>query len=650
MKLFASTDDRLMSYTIVGVIGHIDHGKTSLVAALTGVDTDTHPEEKQRGITIDLGFASFSDGEHRFAMIDAPGHQKYIGNLLAGVSGVDVGLLVVACDQGIQAQTLEHAAILQSLGVSKLIVAISRIDLSDESTRDELKDELDLFLADYGFHQIPIVSLSSVTGAGLDQLRSLLRDYAATADRTAPSIFRMPIDRVFTKSGRGCVVAGTLWSGSVAIGDHLQLSRTGDLLRVRDLEVHGESVTESSVGLRTAMNLAGVSSSVITRGDELVAEATHPTTRRMVVQLTMFRGASEIRCPTTVQLHTATTSCTVRIAGVKRIGSAETAVVVVDTEEPVVVTYAQQCLFRRPYPVGSFAGGRVLGCVEPGLRQTTRLVELGRRVSEGNAVERLVAWVDFHGELQVDRDWMQLQLGVAADDIRNTIDAAINSGSVKMPVDGVLVSDQAMKRIRGYVVKLLTHQAEATEDAWLAEQAVVGRASSTGSAPIIGWGINQLVSEHLLVRVNHMIAAASDNTVLSKKQRGRMERLLTMYSGARTPPTIKEAAGELETTIDSVASLIRFATQQRVLIDLGNGFFISSDTFRDLCRELGELFDSAPEQSVANIRDHWQMTRKHAIPLLEYCDHTGVTVRGGDTRVAGATLNEMLSEQTIEQD
>ncbi len=321
---------------------------------------------------------------------------------------------------------------------------------------------------------------------------------------------------------------------------------------------------------------------------------------------------------------------------------------VVDTEEPVVATYAQQCLFRRPYPIGSFAGGRVLGCVEPGLRQTTRLVELGTKLSAGNAVERLIAWVDFHGELQVDHDWMQLQLGVAADDIRNTLDAAINSGTVQVPVDGVLVSDQAMKRIRGYVLKLLTHQAEATEDAWLAEPAVVGRASSTGSAAVIGWVINQLVSEHLLVRVNHMIAAASDNTVLSKKQRGRMERLLTMYSGARTPPTIKEAAGELETTIDSVASLIRFATQQRVLIDLGNGFFIATDTFRDLCRELGELFDSAPEQSVASIRDHWQMTRKHAIPLLEYCDHTGVTVRSGDARVAGATLNEMLSEQTIE--
>ena len=269
-----------MSYTIVGVIGHIDHGKTSLVAALTGVDTDTHPEEKRRGITIDLGFAAFTDGDHRYALIDAPGHQKYIGNLLAGVSGIDVGLLVVACDQGIQAQTLEHAAILQSLGVSKLIVAISRIDLSDEATRMELSEELDVFLADFGFVDIPKVMVSSVTGEGLDDLRSLLREHSRTADRAAPSQFRMPIDRVFTIPGRGCVVAGTLWSGRVAVGDHVQLSRTGEIIRVRELEVHGDSVSQSQVGLRTAINLASVSASDIVRGDELVAQSTHPTSQR----------------------------------------------------------------------------------------------------------------------------------------------------------------------------------------------------------------------------------------------------------------------------------------------------------------------------------------------------------------------------------
>ncbi len=462
-----------MSYTIVGVIGHIDHGKTSLVAALTGIDTDTHPEEKRRGITIDLGFASYRDGDHQMAMIDAPGHQKYIGNLLAGVSAVDIGLLVVACDQGIQAQTLEHAAILQSLGVSKLIVAISRIDLADEATRMELSEELDVFLADYGFHEIPKVAVSSLTGAGLDELKQLLRNLARIDQRQTNRVFRMPVDRVFTIEGRGCVVAGTVWSGSVAVGDHVQLSRTGQIARVRDLEVHGESASQSGAGMRTAMNLAGTSKSDILRGDELVAEGTHTPRRRLVVQMSMFRDAADVRCPVTVQLHTSTTSGAARITGVKRIGPGDSVIVVVDTEDPIVTTYRQQCLFRRPYPVGSFAGGRILAAVEPGPRQTSRLLKLGRSLAEGDAAERLAAWVEFFGELDVDADWLELQVGIAADEVGETVRSCIAAGRFEMPIEGRLVSLPALERIRAYVTKLLTHQAESTEDAWLVEEAVL---------------------------------------------------------------------------------------------------------------------------------------------------------------------------------
>ena len=643
------------------MIGHIDHGKTSLVAALTGVDTDTHPEEKQRGITIDLGFASFAEGEHKFALIDAPGHQKYIGNLLAGVSGIDVGLLVVACDQGIQAQTLEHAAILQSLGVSKLIVAISRIDLSNEETRMELSEELEVFLSDFGFSEIPQVAISSVTGEGLDDLRALLVADARTTARSGPSVFRMPIDRVFTIDGRGCVVAGTLWSGEVAIGDHIELSRTGDAYRVRELEVHGESVERSSVGMRTAMNLAGASASGVTRGDELLATGTHPATRRMVVQITMFRETSELRCPATVQLHTATTSCEAKVSGVKRLGPGDQAIVVVDTEIPVVSTALQQCLFRRPYPVGSFAGGRVLASVEPEAKQMTRLLELGEQLVGATEVSRLASWVNYQKESDIDDASFELQLGISKNNVENLIKQGIDLGLFQMPVQGRMVSNATIDRIRAYVLKLLRHQAESTEDAWLVEEAVLQRAATTGSAKIVRWVIEELIREKALVRVNQRVAIASEETALSKKQRARMDQILKMYGGARMPPTIKEVAAELQTTIEIVGSLMRFATQQRILIDLGKGFFIADDAFQTLCSELHQLFDESPQRSVAEIRDQWQVTRKHTIPLLEYCDQTKLTQRDGDARSAGPELkrlfansqpiaNERPSEQTIEQD
>ncbi|MGB4707160.1 MAG: selenocysteine-specific translation elongation factor, partial [Fuerstiella sp.] len=260
-----------MSYTIVGVIGHIDHGKTSLVAALTGVDTDTHPEEKRRGITIDLGFASFKEGDHQFALIDAPGHQKYIGNLLAGVSGIDVGLLVVACDQGIQEQTLEHAAILSMLGVQRLVVVQSRIDLVTDAVRAELAEELEVFLDDFGFQNVPMVPVSSVTKVGISELKTLLCEIADTIEvRPSGQFFRMPVDRVFSMPGRGCVIAGTVWSGMLKTGDNLELANSGTMVRVREIEVHGEAVDDSRVGYRTALNVTGVSVSDVERGDELI--------------------------------------------------------------------------------------------------------------------------------------------------------------------------------------------------------------------------------------------------------------------------------------------------------------------------------------------------------------------------------------------
>ncbi len=637
-----------MSYTIVGVIGHIDHGKTSLVRVLTGFDTDTHPEEKLRGITIDLGFASFSEGDHVFALIDAPGHQKYIGNLLAGVSGIDVGLLVVACDQGIQAQTLEHAAILQTLGVKKLIVAVSRIDLSDETTQAELCEELEVFLADYGFTNVPTIPLSSVTGQGIEALKAQLCEFARTSDRSTTSFFRMPIDRVFNVPGRGCVVAGTLWSGAVDVGDTLEVAGSGLKVRVRELETHLTGVDHSTAGHRTAMNVTGVSSHQLSRGDELVAEGTNRPVARMVVEINTFRDSAELKCPATVQFHTATTACSARITGVRRVLPGETTIAVIDTQQPIIATFAQQFLLRSPYPVGSFGGGRVLAPIESGVGPKRRLVEFGQRIAGADRAERLATWVEYLGELDVDPIMFELHLGIPRDQCTAIINAVLLRDDIVMPVEQRLVSSAAVTKIRQYVLKVLTRQAEQTDDAWAVEESVIQKVRSTGTAPVVRWVIDQLLSEKKLVRLNNMIAVASDENLLSKKQKSRMNEIIQLYEGDRTPPTIKEAAEKMQTKVDAIASLIRFATQQHVLIDLGSGFLISRQTFLQLCRELQELFDEQQEQSVAEIRDHWQVTRKHAIPFLEYCDRIGATARKDNSRVAGPKLQQLLSEQIVE--
>jgi selenocysteine-specific elongation factor len=640
----------VMSYTIVGVTGHIDHGKSTLVRVLTGVDTDTHPEEKRRGITIDLGFAAFREGEHRFALIDAPGHQKYIGNLLAGVSAIDLGFLVVACDQGIQQQTLEHAAIVKSLGVRNLIVVVTRIDLVSENAIEELSEELAVFLDDFGFDEIPIVPISSVTGAGIDQLKALMCDYASrksNIDRVqlaSHANFRLPIDRVFNVPGRGLVVAGTIWSGEVRVGDMLEVAGTTLVLRVRELEVHGEAVESSSVGLRTAINLAGGAGVEIQRGQELVTPGSHPRCCRFVVALDMFADATDLRCPATVQLHTATQSCSARIIGARQLQHGTHAIVVVDTEYPIVATQSQACLFRLPYPVGSFAGGRVLANIHRERVKTKSLVELGQNLEAVDAAERLAAWVAFHGEIAVDAKSLVSDLAMSFDQVEPCVQSLVGKQSAILIGDR-LVSIVAAERARHFIRKIIEERTQNSDDLWLVENSIVERASSVGSTALLTWTIDQLVEDKLLVRLNNLLAIASERTQLSKKQRAGMEQLLKWFSDNRSPPTLKEAAQQLQMTLDAASSLIRFATQQRSLVDLGQGFYISTQVFQTLCRELKALFEIAPEQPVAAIRDQWQVTRKHAIPLLEYCDRQGITIRRDILRSAGRELDKHCSEE-----
>ena len=459
----------------------------------------------------------------------------------------------------------------------------------------------------------------------------------------------MPIDRVFTIEGRGCVVAGTPWSGTVAVGDHLQLSRTGQVVRVRGLEVHGQAVDVSKVGFRTAVNLAGASSTEIERGDELVTENSHRPTRRVVAHVKMFQETSELRCPATVQLHTATTACSARIIGVKRLLPGEEAIVVIDTDRLIVATHQQPFLLRRPYPVGSFAGGRIVASVDPSERKTAKLLELGKALWGSDATGRLTAWADFRGELSIDPNWAESQLGVTPEQLPPLIEQCAREGRSNL-IEGRLVSKTTIDRVTAYILKVLTQHAESGDDAWLDEESLLRRIRSAGS-PAVGRQImEQMLGQGKLVRVNRMISIPSEQTVLSKKQRARMEQILEVFRGSSTPPTIKELASQFDISIDAVNSLVRFATQQRILVDLGNGFFIAQEVWMSLLGELKERFESSPDLSVSEIRDLWKVTRKHAIPMLEYCDRMELTTRHQDVRSAGRALSEILEPQGSKMD
>ena len=635
-----------MTYTIIGVIGHIDHGKSTLVRTLTGIDTDSLAEEKRRGITIDLGFASFSEGQNQFALIDAPGHQKYIGNLLVGVSALDLGMLIVACDQGIQEQTLEHASIVRALGIKDLVAVVTRIDLASQSAVAEVSQELPVFLADLGFSDVPILHVSAVTGEGISELKSWLCDFANNrkipreyANALAADV-RMPVDRALNIEGRGVVVAGTIWSGNIRIGDMLQLAGTEKKFRVRELEVHGDHVEFSSAGKRTAVNIVGLGNEKVKRGDELISIGSHPLRQNLVISFNTFGETPKIRFPCTAQIHTATCACDAKIIGTKRTGDGNS-VAIVTLSEPVVAVYMQPCLFRSPHPVNSFAGGHILAAFAESRFKNKNLFDFGLKLVNGDAAQRLLAWTDLYGELVLDRQWCREQVGIQEHELANTVHSILEA-NLAMWIGKRLVSLVCYDRTKHFLESNLLERTKGMRQAWVAEKSLTEQALSIGSSELVEWALTKLVEGGRILRINGMVASSTIYNALTKKQRAQLEQLLASLADSRTPPTLKEIADQLRMSSDATSSLARFAVQQGMLIDLGKGFLIASSVYRTMIGELAAIMAVEPEVSVSTIRDHWQITRKHAIPLLEYCDREQITIRTGDFRTAGRKLIQVL--------
>ncbi len=658
-----------MSYTIVGVTGHIDHGKTSLVETLTGKNTDTHPEEKRRGITIDLGFATFSDGDDIFALIDAPGHQRYVGNLLSGVSRVDIGLLLVAADQGIQAQTIEHASILHALGVRTLIVAISRCDLTSDEAQAELREEVEFFLTDTGFSSFPIVALSSKTGQGIKQLRDVLKQHAnkpASSDLESISndvqVMRLPVDRAFRVDGRGWVAAGTLWTGQVAVGDTLELVRTGRELRVREIEQHGEIREVALPARRTAVNLAGELDQ-LQRGDELVTPGSMKPSNFLAVEVHMFADAADLKLPIEVQLHTATTACTAQVLASRDRSKRELVagrrqVVLMKTSEPVLASCGQPVLLRRPYPVGSFAGGRVVADMRiledfrfprPVIPRKGQLLGRTDRSDEAFAcdlatcptIERMHYWLEQLGE--IDCSPSSSALRALASFYQQPIEQLSLQLRGDAPENTSCVASGFEDRAAAWQLRHLETARRLNDSLWQPRAAVLKACDGFCGRQVAENALKRLISSGEAVAVSGLVAVASNETKLSKKQTKNLAQMIETLEASHAPPTIKELAAQLETSIDQVEALARFAVHQQTLVDLGGGILYAKTQFDTLVRKLIEFVGDGTA-TVSEIREALNLTRKHAVPLLEYCDKISITLRNGNDRRSGPASALFRSE------
>jgi selenocysteine-specific elongation factor len=628
---------------VLGTAGHIDHGKTALVRALTGVDTDRLLAEKQRGITIDLGFAALEVGDFHLALIDVPGHERFIRNMLAGASGLDLALLVVAADDSVMPQTREHLEILRLLGLSGGLVVLTKCDLADPAWHGLVEEEVRTLVAGTFLEGTAIIRTSATTGQGLDALREALRRLCESAPtRHDLGLFRMAIDRAFTVAGHGTVVTGTVASGSVAVGDDLEWLPEGRAIRVRGLQRHDRPVEWVGRGTRAAVNLVGVHHTEIRRGQELAAPGYLQAARILSVEVrTAHEAPRSMRHRGRYRLHlgTAEVSGTLSLLESNELGPRGAALGQLFLTEPVVAVHGQPFVLREESPPATLGGGRVLQPVARRVRRRDRLaVERLGRLRSPDAAERVTAALAFQGL----RPWTERGLcrmtGLAVAEILALLGRLrAEGGVVELPLGPrrtvpVLAEFAAEleDRVRRALGRL--HAARPRQSA-IPRAHVVAALPDIESDALITGLIKRLQAQGKVVVAPRTVALRGHEPKLSQGERRLKNELAeALRAGGLSPPDATELTASAGARAAVVPELLALLRDEERVVEVAPGLFLDFDVEAEMRRRVAERLADGSSITMAELRDLLGTTRKFAVPIGEYLDRIGLTRREGETR------------------
>jgi selenocysteine-specific elongation factor len=605
---------------IIGTAGHIDHGKTALVRALTGVDTDRLPEEKRRGITIELGFAPLElAGVGTVGVVDVPGHEAFVRTMVAGATGIDLALLVVAADEGVMPQTREHLAILGLLGTRGGVVALTKCDLVDGEWLDLVRAEVVEILRGTALAGAAVVPTSVVTGAGLDRLREAL-GAAATGlpERDASDVFRMPIDRVFTVRGTGTVVTGTVWSGTLAAESSIVLHPAGRPVRVRGVQSHGRNVMSIGPATRAAVALAGVDVASVERGSWLVGDAHWTSSLVMRADVALLADADALRAREWVRLHLGTTEVAARVVapgGPMAPGQRRGARVLV--HEPIPARAGDRFVLRRASPVATIGGGIVVDPVPPGRRARPWPRD------EVAPADRLLRLAREAGRAGVALSTLPQRMGVRAGDVPGLIERTPSLAVVA----GRVLEGSEIDRASGEVERLVdAHHAGHPLEAGIPVAALRGAAGE-----LLDEVLSRLGREGRLVTHGAVVSRPGWHPTMSRAQSELRDRLLSDLRRAGTEPPTVMALAELHHS--DVTPLLRILDREGLVLAVEGDRYYAAEAVRDLVRRLRDGMTKGREYSPAELRDILGVSRKYLIPFLEYCDRQRITERRGGGRV-----------------
>jgi len=632
-----------MKRVVLGTAGHIDHGKTSLIKALTGVDCDRLKEEQERGITIELGFTSMAlPSGIEISIVDVPGHEKFIRHMVAGATGIDLVALVIAADEGVMPQTREHLDICKLLGVKKGLIGLSKIDLVEKEWQELVREDVQKFVQGTFLEGAAIIPLSSVTGEGLQQFVAELDRLAqAVEERSPEGIFRLPIDRVFTIKGFGTVVTGTLISGKLSVGDTVEVLPKNLEAKVRGIQVHGKPAETATAGLRAGINLQGLEKAAIDRGNVLALAQTLKPSAVFDMVFSMLPGSPKsLANRNRVRLHVGTAEALGRaiLLGREEARPGEETFLQVRLEEPVIALAGDRFILRSYSPLWTIGGGEILDAFPSRHKRFSPQVKGEMEtLKTGSEEEKLKLRLLKAGPSGLSWPELVMRSNILPSKLRPLVEGLGSTGGI-LRYDGErprYIHSQVLEELKSFCLDYLKefHRKNPLQAGAVKEE-IKSKLPPQMDVRLFNHLLSTLMEEKKIISEREILRLTSHTISLKEEEKDLRKKIVLLYArGKLQPPVVKEVALELAVSDSELKPVLLLLTKEGVLVKVKEDLYFHRQALEELEEKIIHFLREHKEMNPTQFKEISQVSRKFAIPLMEHFDTKKLTMRIGDKRV-----------------
>ncbi|MBC8198905.1 MAG: selenocysteine-specific translation elongation factor [Desulfobacterales bacterium] len=631
-----------MKQIILGTAGHIDHGKTSLIKAVTGIDTDRLKEEKLRGITIELGFASMDlPGGQHLGIVDVPGHEKFVKHMVAGATGIDIVVLVIAADEGVMQQTREHMEICSLLGIKHGFVALTKIDLVDQEWLELVLDDIKEFLRGTFLEDSPIMPVSSATGKGIPEFIKTLDELSALIPvRTSTGLFRLPVDRVFSMKGFGTVITGTLISGSIHIGDTVMIYPSNITSKVRGIQVHNQNLDIAEAGMRTAINFQGLEKSSVTRGEVLsTPNDLRPSFMIDVLVNYLDSNNKSAKNRTHIRFHTGTSEVLGILILLEKdeLLPGETSLAQIRLDSPVALIKDDRFVIRSYSPMRTIGGGHILNPIpQKHKRFKPEVIKLLKGIVNNIPEEIISSHADDSGYAGVSFADLKIMTNLPEKQLDNTIQGLLSKKTIVCfdRENRIYIHNNGIEKLKKETLDYLSsyHKSNPLK-AGMSKEELRSKLPFAVGTKLFNLILNRMIKDEVIVQEENTVRLSSHTVSLKVDQADIRTKILDAYlKSGLTPPYFKELSRLLDVDSKQAKDVLILLVDEGVLLKVKEDLYFHAEAVNELKKRVIDYLKSNEEMTTPQFKEMASVSRKYLIPLIEYFDSTKVTLRVGDSR------------------